>query len=263
MKKYSMLIALLIIVGGCKDSSNNTPQVNTLKVKGHFLANSLSQLAMFDMQNAQADVVLNYAGALTNWGSGNTSPSAVANAVFTNDSIPETVSSISVNGVALIIDTVSSIYSTLSTAAYANPNAADWSVTGYEGSNFTINSSLPSTLSITSPSPGDTVSASAGFTVSYSGSNGGDLITDVSFDPSVNMAAGDSSVAVMGTGFFETTVSDAGSVTLTSGNLTGITNGWVNLDLTHWEFDIDTLTNGRTVISRTTYGSNIYVYLKP
>jgi hypothetical protein len=262
MKKILILIALSIFVSACKHPQENTP-ATTLKRKGIFSANSLSQLSLFNMQNANADIVLRYSGALTDWGSGNTSVSAIGNAVFTNDSLPEAVSSVSVNGVALTIDSSSLIYSTLSDAAFANPNTANWSVTGYEGSNFTENSSSPSTISITSPHPGDTVSASAGFTATYSGSNGGDLIANVSFDPASNMAAGDTATAMNGTGTFETTLSDVGSAAFTSGNLAGITNGWVNLDLTHWEFNIDTLTNGKTVINRVTYGSNIYIYLKP
>jgi hypothetical protein len=160
MRKKTLLTLLALIALSCKPASESAPQQH-LKVKSQFSANSLSQLSAFNLQNANANVLLRYSASLTDWGSGNTTPTAIANAVFTNDSVPEMVNTVTINGHTLHLDSSSYIYDSQDPAAFSTPNSVDWSIMGYEGNTFSDNSSKPSTLTIISPHPGDTVSATS------------------------------------------------------------------------------------------------------
>ena len=103
----------------------------------------------------------------------------------------------------------------------------------------------------------------SGFTVSYDGYDGGDLNVNLSFDPSTNFAEGDTALARTGTGSSVSTVTDNGGVSFGASDLSGITPGFVDINISHWEFHIDTLTNGRTVVARSSYSTDTYLYLTP
>lgn len=152
------------------------------------------------------------------------------------------VSSVSVNSQALTQASGGSIYNNMSNAVFnsASPTSASWSVSGYQGGSLTDAATVPALMNVTNLSPGDTVSASSGFTVDYTNHAGGDLLATASFDGTFTRIWGDSAISQSGHGGTSKYSTDNGSISFSSSDLSGITTGgFISVVLVHYEYHVN------------------------
>ena len=186
-------------------------------------------------------------------------------AVFTGDTSGVDVSTVSVNGFGFSEQSTGQ-YVCYDSSAWGTTGIAQCIVTGYDSANVNHSLSEPLELIFSGVRPGDTVSASSGISLSYSGSMGGDLITEASFDPAnTSSLGGDSSTAATGVGYKSVIHTDNGTATMSTGDLSSFTtNGYITFKITHWSYDVDSTSVGsKRVGLLASYSTTIPLYLKP
>jgi len=170
----------------------------------------------------------------------------------------QTINGLQVGGKGNGVDTVflRSLY---------NPPFAIWSIKGYANRNFSDTIAIPGKMFPLNLHGGDTVSRSQGFTMTYSGSSGGDLVGNLSFS---RAASGPDSAAIMdGTGVYAAAVrhgDDNGTITFTPLDLASFKPGsYMKASVKHWLLHYHRITNGDFLCFVSQTFTAVELYVKP
>lgn len=140
---------------------------------------------------------------------------------FNEDSLVD-VSSVTVNS-DILTRISEGIYSASTpTIPSGGSTALAWAINGYRGGNFSNTFSMAPRLTVTNLAYGDTIDMSVGKTITYSGSNGGELVVNAVFGETLSGLLIHPDSTTIG-GDLSKTATDNGSLLLSSGDLSGLT----------------------------------------
>lgn len=262
-KSFSVpvVLTLLLFVVGC-----DMPAPSERKKDSPF--DAISGYQLISSYNDTLSAFLRYSGSIVMGPNNVNSKVAVANAIFLDSTLSAFVdpASVSCNSNSLSRNSTETVYSQGHSDLYIGKSNAAWSITGYQGSNYSFSDALPSDLVITNLKAGDTVSKAAGFTVNYNGgAAGGDLAIAAFYDAGLTRYyVNPAEPWDGGSGEFHSVTPDDGSITYTSGNLSGITTGkMIKVVLTHWGYAKHNSMNNRKIGALRTISVEIPLYLAP
>lgn len=133
------------------------------------------------------------------------------------------VSSVKVNSGSLQWESRGTYWQETPSVPTGTSTALAWEINGYLGGNFTHTFNMAPRMTLSNFSFGDTISASSGTTITYSGAlSGANLEVDLVFDRA-SSEYWIHSDSTSGGGNFSKVISDAGSIVLTPGELSNLT----------------------------------------
>ena len=209
------------------------------------------------------DALVRFAGGRFNEGAGSRYD-RVANAVFTNDRGPISVTSVSLNGQALAAGSAG-FYSNLDPGVPDNGDSLIWAVAGYSGASFTIKAPKATPLSVTNIAALDTISKTSGKTLVYSGWQGDSVRVSLFADPAFTWQLIDSVAAHSGANpSMSIIASDIGTVALTRTALGVLESGkYYVLKIDHEKYAVTVGPDGKTIGTYSSYEYSLPVYIAP
>lgn len=246
------LVATALLLASCSNASD----------PGHGTKLNPQNLGAISTDSTAVSAYLMFAGsALHQPGSLTPDISTLANAYFTNSSGWVSPSSVSINSQSLSALSTGS-FSHGNPTAPSSPYTLNWSAVGYLGSTLSLTQTLPSPMSYSTFTSGDTISKSIGATIAYSGNDGGMLFGHILVHGSLNayLISPDSVPALLPRTFAQT---DNGSASITPAILSSLTpNRWYWLKLSHYTYKRETY-QGEQVGMDASFDVSAYFYLKP
>jgi len=229
---------------------------------GHGTRLNPNDLGTISTDSTAVSAYLMFAGsALHQPGSLTADISTLSNAYFTNASGWVSPANVSVNGQTLRELGVGS-FSHGNPAIPPSPYTLNWSATGYLGATLSLTQTLPSPMTYLGFTSGDTISKSAGRTISYSGNDGGPLYGHILVHGSLNahLISSDSVPSLHPRTFVQT---DNGSASITPAILSSLTpNRWYWLKLSHYRYRRETY-QGEQIGMDASFDVSAYFFLTP
>jgi hypothetical protein len=256
---FAVVFGSMFVLVSCKEDPNSLKQ-NSNPGKG---VRSVSARAAAGLDTTVVDAQLNFSVIERNTSTVTTDFSVETSAFFTDDTVPVNVTYAKVNSRSLVATSITGEYLYADSNAYGGTHAS-WDISGYSGGTLMDNATVPSLITLTSLNPADSVSKLSGFTINYSGYEGGDLDLYVRFDRALTQYFIDSTIGANGDGYFIDNVDDDGSVTISSSDLSSFTSGgYIEVMLHHWEYHVVFTSLGRPVGVYSEVTKTIPLFLKP
>lgn len=143
-------------------------------------------------------------------------------------------------------------------------SACIWQLGGYDNGTLNDTSSDPPLLTFSGVTAGDTVSKSAGFTLSYTGYSGGELWSSVIFDGVETLFYKDSAASENGSGSASKTTMDNGTIAFSAADLSNFTtDDYIVVHVLNYTYHRNTTSTGKSVGILSTRDVSIPLYLKP
>jgi hypothetical protein len=251
---------------GCTDNMGGAANSNKNALQPFRIISGMGFLSTSDTTPVHA--VMFFQGGRLLDQNGVTQVDANASAVFMDATNlhQASVTSATAAGYSLSLPPSSVVYTKVNSAMYSSaPSTIAWAVSGYQGGSISDLDTLPSAINITNHSAGDTVSKSAGFSISYTGYDGGDVIAVASYDAGLTIAyLGTSATYKTGQGAYTENGSDNGSISFPSSDLSNFSTGnIIRVSVKHWEYHPTTSSNGIKVGVASLISEDIPLYLAP
>jgi hypothetical protein len=258
LRKTLPLFCLVLLIS-CKEEPNTINQ-NSKYGRG---VRSLASKTTSGLDTIAVDCALKFTISDKSISADSNALYSQATAVFTDDSFPVNVSYVKINNQNLVPTTITGQYELFS-GGTSYSSTASWDISGYAGGTLTNNAPVPALIALSSHSAADSVSKLSGFTLNYSGYDGGDLDMYIRFDNSLTSAFVDSALGANGGGLLTKSETDDGSVTISSGDLSGFTSGgYIEVMLHHWEYHVVLTSAGRPVGVYSEVTKTVPLFLKP